>query len=521
MTLKFYFMKKKKSKTAPIKILSMPAQLFLTTVAALLCTAAFPNIDLWPLAWISLVPFLFVLSTASRGRSFLLGCLFGSLHMISLAYWVFNALYFYTAVGFLVSLLFLLLVIGVFLGLYYGLFALISVKLMQSVLPFYLKALLTASAWVLSEYLRAHLFSGVPWDLFGHSQYRWLSLIQISDTTGVYGISFLLVFANCSIYLALDSLRNVREAALRIIPPIILLISVLLYGAFRLNRIETGNRLPQSKTAIVQLSILQDDRWKNESQDKQLARYLERTKDAFIQGAQLIIWPENATQTYFQELMPEDLLAVLAQNNGMLLIGAPRYISNPAGYAFFNSAFLLNGSGIAQVHDKIHLLPFGEYFPLGFIDVLRLEYAGPRQYSEGETFTIFNTIAGKLGTLICFEIAFPELVRGFVQNGAEVLVNISNDAWFGKTSAHYQHFSMAVFRAVEFRRPVLRSANTGISGCINPAGRIVNRIEPFQEGIILCNPAGGKGETFYCRYGDVFAWMCMTMLALSFFYRKR
>jgi apolipoprotein N-acyltransferase len=513
-------MKKTKSKTAPVKTLSMPAQLSLTAVSALLCTAAFPDIDLWPLAWISLVPFLFVLSTASRGRSFLLGCLFGSLHMISLAYWIFNALYIYTAVGFLVSLLFLLLVIGVFLGLYYGLFALMAARLMQSVFPFYVKAPLIAAAWVCIEYLRAHLFSGVPWDLFGHSQYRWLSLIQIADTTGVYGISFLLAFANCSIYLALASLRNARAAALRITPPIILLTIAILYGVFRLNRIDTVSALQQEKIAIVQLSILQDERWKNESQDQQLAQYLEKTKDAFSQGAKLILWPENATQTYFQELLPKELLAVLAKNDGALVVGAPRYINALGGYTFYNSAFLLNGAGIANVHDKMHLLPFGEYFPLGFIDILKLEYAGPRQYSEGGTFTIFNTSAGKLGMLICFEITFPELARGFVQKGADILVNISNDAWFGKTSAHYQHFSMAVFRAVEFRRPVLRSANTGISGCIDPAGRIVDRIEPFKEGILLCKPGTEQGETFYCRFGDVFAWICMAMLALSFFYRK-
>ena len=514
-------MKKKKTKAAPITTLALPVQLALSTVSALLCTAAFPNIDLWPLAWLGLVPLLYVLASIPLKRSFLLGAVFGFFYMIGLAYWVFNALYFYTSVGFLVSLLFVVLVIGLGMGLYYGLFGLLAAKFLQSGLPFYFKALLTASAWVGVEYLRAHLFTGVPWDLFGHSQYSWLSLIQIADITGVYGISFLLVFVNCSIYLAGTTYPDVRAAVSRIIAPIIILSCVLLYGAFRLHQLETVSSPQQKKIAIVQLSILQDDRWKAESQDAQLARYLERTKDAIRQGAQLIIWPENATQTYFQESLPAELIALLEKNNGMLVAGAPRYIGTSLDYTFFNSAFLLNGSGIEQIYDKIHLLPFGEYFPLGFIDVLRLEYAGPRQYTEGAKFTIFKTPAGNLGPLICFEITFPELVRGFVQNGAEVLVNISNDAWFGKTSAHYQHFSMAVFRAVEFRRPVLRSANTGISGFIDPAGRIVHRIEPFQEGLLLCDPGIEKGMTFYCRYGDVFSWICLAMVGLVFIFKKR
>ena len=515
--------KNKTKKTAPpIQKLPYYRVILLTALSALLSTAAFPNIDIWALAWISLVPLFYVLATARPGSSFLAGVLFGFLHIIGLAYWIFNALYFYTGVGFLVSILFLVLVAGFFLGLYYGLFALAAAQILQSRGPWFLKTVYVASAWVCTEYLRAHLFSGMPWDLFGYCQYRWLGLIQIADITGVYGISFILVFANCCIYQACAVWPDIRKIFRMVLPAIGLVAAVLLYGFFRLSLYTAQPALQEEhKTGIIQCSILQDERWQGDTQDMQVARYLAHSDEAFRQGAKLIVWPEAALQTYLQEQIPDSIVQMLAQHNGALLIGGPRYIGQPGDYTFYNSAFLLSKNGIVQFYDKIHLLPFGEYFPLGFIDVLRNSYAGPRQYSEGSQYRVITTPEGKLATLLCFEIIFPELVRGFVRNGAEILVNISNDAWFGRTSAHYQHFSMAVFRAIEFRRPVLRSANTGISGYIDAAGHIVSKIDPFQEGVIICSPALGHGESFYCRYGDLFAYVCMGCFLFFLFFKRQ
>ena len=154
------------------------------------------------------------------------------------------------------------------------------------------------------------------------------------------------------------------------------------------------------------------------------------------------------------------------------------------------------------------MLPFGEFFPLGFIDVLKLRYAAPRQYTAGTTYTLFDTAAGPCGALVCFEVIYPRYARGFVNQGADVLVNISNDSWFGPTSAHYQHFAMAVFRSVECRRPLARAANTGISGFIDASGRVLSQLPTFTEGINLYRLPAEKQTTFYCRYGDVFAWLC-------------
>ena len=517
-------MKKNKSKKTAPPVHRLPHQriILLTALSAFLCTAAFPHIDLFAFAWIGLAPLFYVLATARPRSSFLTGTLFGSMHTIGLAYWIFNALYFYTNAGLLGSILFLVLVIGLFFSVYYGLFALAAARILQSCCPWYLKAIYCASAWVCAEYLRGHLLSGMPWELFGYSQYRWLGLIQIADITGVYGISFILVFANCSIYQACAVWPDIRKSFRMLMPTIGLVAIVLLYGFFSLSRYTAKPvATDEYTTGIIQCSIFQDERWKNETQEMQATRYMAHSAEAFRQGAKLILWPEAALQTYLQEQIPDSIVQLLTKNNGALLIGGPRYTGQSGDYTFYNSAFLLTKNGIKQFHDKIHLLPFGEYFPLGFIDVLRNSYAGPRRYTEGSTYTVLASPAGKLGALLCFEIIFPELVRGFVRNGAEILVTISNDAWFGRTSAHYQHFSMAVFRAVEFRRPVLRSANTGISGYIDAAGRIVSKIDPFQEGVIICSPALGHGESFYCRYGDLFAYVCMGCFLFFLFFKRQ
>jgi apolipoprotein N-acyltransferase len=435
---------------------------------------------------------------------------------------VFNALYVHAHAGFIVSALFLVLIIGVFFGLYYGFFGVAAARIMQTQYAWHIKALGVASAWVCVEYMRAHLFSGMPWALFGYSQYPWLHLIQIADITGVYGISFILVAANCCMFQACAVFPDIRKSIRLLLPAIGLAAVVLLYGSFCLFRYPAQPAVNEGhKIGIIQCSILQGDRWRNETQDMQVARYLSRTDDAFRQGAGLILWPEAALQTYLQEHIPAALLSLLAQHNGKLLMGGPRYTGQDANYTFYNSAFLLNKNGIAQVHDKLHLLPFGEFFPLGFIDILRNRYAGPRHYTAGLQYTILRTEEGKLGTLLCFEILFPDLVRGFVKQGADILVNISNDAWFGRTSAHYQHFSMAVFRAIEFRRPVVRAANTGISGSIDAAGRIVAKLDPFQEGVIVCSPVTVQGETFYCRYGDIFLFLCACICVFVLFFKQK
>jgi len=319
---------------------------------------------------------------------------------------------------------------------------------------------------------------------------------------------------------ACRSLPDIRTFLKRVSLPLVLIGIVLVCGSIRLSQFSSPSdeTFSGSETiAVIQGSTLQDEKWRKENWDRQVSTHLRLTEKALQKGARLIIWPETTITFYLQEKIPEQILDLMGRHDASLLTGAPRYVGKTGSYTFYNSAFHLTGNGIVKIHDKLHLLPFGEFFPLGFIDVLRLQYAAPRQYSPGEEYTIFSTPAGRFGALICFELIYPELFRGFVKKGADFLVNISNDAWFGRNSAHYQHFSMGVFTAVECRRPVVRAANTGISGFIDATGKIVESLAPFEEGVLLYRVNIINTETFYCRYGDLFAKLCFLGLFFVFF----
>ena len=220
---------------------------------------------------------------------------------------------------------------------------------------------------------------------------------------------------------------------------------------------------------------------------------------------------------YLEQQIPDSITQLFEQHNATLVTGGPRYTGSPGNYTFHNSAYQINNGNILNIYNKIHLLPFGEYFPLGFVDVLKLRYSAPRQYSAGSESVVFNDPAGQFGALICFEVLFPELTRKLVKQGSDFIINLSNDAWFGRTSEHSQHFSMAVFRAIECRRPLVRSSNTGISGFIDMTGKIISRIEPFEQGYRIYHPAFSNEMTLYCQYGDLFAKLCILILIITCF----
>lgn len=517
----------KKKKPAPAAApddFTLKAKALLCVCSSLLCTACFPPADLWPLAWVALIPFLFALSKAGPRQSFYLGWLFGFFHMTSLAYWVFYAFYFNSNAGLLVSLFFLIVVVGGLIGLYYALFFFCACRVMRASLPLFLKPFAIACLWVAAEYCRGHFFSGIPWELLGYSQYTWLPIIQIADITGVYGISFLIVLTNCCLFFALKNLPNIKAFLADSSLACILIASAFFYGSSRLaefSSLEKKAAAGQATVAVIQGSILQNEKWLEENYEKQLQLHLRLSEEALKQGARVLVWPETTIQSYLQERFPESLLALLEKYNASCIIGSPRYEGYAGTYTFYNSAFLVSRQGIVAFHDKMHLLPFGEYFPLGFFDFLRLRYSGPRQYTAGKELNLLTTPAGRAGALLCFEIIFPELVRGFIKQGADLIITISNDAWFGRTTAHYQHFSMAALRAVEFRRPVIRAANTGISGFIDASGAIVSCLAPFTEGYLLFTPAITRAETFYGRHGDLFAGLCFLCLILVFFPQRK
>ncbi len=507
---------KKKAVSAPLpENGSLSKQILLVCLAALLHVLAYPRAGIWILAWIQAIPFWYAISRAGTKRAFGLGWLYGALFSIGVSYWVFHALNEYSNAGFGVSLLFLLVVNGAFIGIFFALYGAAANRVLRRCPTPFIRAVGLAALWVVMEYCRANLLGGIPWCLLGHSQYEVVRLIQVADIAGVYGLSFLIIFTSYTLYNACCVLPDKRLCLRRLLPALAVVLAVLGYGSIRLW--QYGPHQPDltaespAPVAVIQGSTPQDAKWKKENTDKIISRHLAMTAEALAQGAKLVIWPETTIPFYLQDKIPEELLRLLRAHNAGLITGGPRYSGSKGNYKFYNSAFYLDGNGLQAHHDKIHLLPFGEFFPLGFIDLLNLRYAAPRQYTAGTRPTLFDTAAGAGGTLICYEIIFPRLARKFVNQGADFLVNISNDSWFGPTSAHYQHFAMAVFRCVECRRPLARAANTGISGFIDASGRIISRLPTFTEEISLYRLPLEDRTTFYSLYGDVLALLCFPL----------
>jgi apolipoprotein N-acyltransferase len=253
------------------------------------------------------------------------------------------------------------------------------------------------------------------------------------------------------------------------------------------------------------------------------------TLEAALEDPDLIVWPETATPFNFSnDLINKKKLLQLGQDsNSFIFFGSTSYIRKGNQVIPFNSAFLVSPEKkVLDQYDKMHLVPFGEYVPLKkllfFVDKM---VTGIGNFGSGTEYTVFSMPEGKFSALICFEVIFPELVRHFANAGAEFLVNITNDAWFGKSAASYQHISMVVFRAVENRRPVIRAANTGISGIIDSKGEIIAQTDIFVRDKIIGNIFPEKSpKTFYTLYGDVFAisvLLCTVVYGGLSFYRNK
>ncbi len=448
--------------------------------------------------------------------AFYLGLITGLVYFLGTLYWVVNSITVYGKVPIAIGSIILLL-LCLYLALYIGVFSLFfSILIKRSKLP----ALFFAPViWVTLEYARSYALTGFPWSSLGYSQYRFLELIQIADITGVYGISFLVVAFNGAIFDISFYKKRRREMPLfpsspTIIGSILLALIIaitLFYGMWQLNRDEGGRRI---RVSVVQGNIDQAKKWDIKFQRQVIDAFERLTGEVAKDSPELIVWPETSVPFIFGLDMEhsEEIVKFEKGLNTYLLFGSTMVKDIKDGkYLMTNSAILLDPDGkVDSFYDKIHLVPYGEYVPLKkifpFIDKLVTSIG---DFIPGNRYTVFELPDARFGTVICYEIIFPGLVRKFVDRGADFIVTITNDAWFGRTSAPYQHFSMAVFRAVENRVPVVRAANTGISGFIDDKGRIIWRSGIFKEAAMTKSIAIGHKKSFYTRYGDLFSFACI------------
>ena len=366
--------------------------------------------------------------------------------------------------------------------------------------------LTAAAAWTGLEVVRTHAFGGAPWDLLAHALYGQPRWIQIADLGGAFAVSFVVMAINTAV--AEVTVRPWRAALQAGATAGILALLTLAYGAARLADVRDEGP-PTLRLALVQGNV--DNAWRVDAAraDDAFRVFADLTRGVMGERPRLVVWPENAV-SFLLEPNPRfgrAVASVLARGDAWLLLGGPRFAQTGDGSArFHNSAHLLASSGEQrQVYDKRHLVPFAEYAPLPSVPWLGWRFDAPGDYTPGESATVFEEPV-PFGVLICFEVIYPELARDLVRSGAELLLNISNDAWFGNSAGLEQHFAMSVFRAVETRRALARAANTGVTGLIGPSGVVLARFPTGVPGAWVVTAPVRDDTSVYVRAGDTFAW---------------
>jgi len=469
--------------------------------AAALYTLACPPHEWSLLAW--LVPGLLLVAVGGLTtlRALACGALFGVAIGCGITGWAYHAALEYFAFNRALTAGFVVAVWLVYSGVPHALLCAAYAGLAERV-PGWARGPLGAWLWVVSEWLRSTLGTGMPWELLGHTQFRHLAVIQIADLGGVYAVSFVMALASVS---CAELLGQGRAAA----RPRPWCVGLALPAAVLLA---TG---PAVRTvAVVQGNIPNEFRWKRAFSERMLATYARLSGAARRERPDVIVWPENAANFYLnrEPMLLAELAPVAALAREGLLVGGPRLTD---GGEARNAAYLIGPSGtIIGTYDKQHLVPLAEYDPRRGPGAAR---AAEPVYTAGAEGQLLETGATRIGAVICYEVLFPRLVRELVRKGAEVLVNVSNDSWLdgGDGAAPRQHFSMAVFRAIETRRFLVRAAATGVSGFVAPSGETYASLAPDTAGTSVARVGIRQGETVYVRWGERWIAPAGVLLALA------
>ena len=471
----------------------------------------FPRFNFEALAWFAFIPLFKAVESKTPQFAALLGFVMGMVFYTCGLNWINNTLINYGNLPQVVSYMVLGL-LAAYLSFYTALFCYLIRRVCKENQG--LLFLFAPVLWTALEYIRStHSEYGFSWLGLGYSQFQTLPVIQMAEITGVYGVSWLIMLVNIGLFLAWKSWKQDSNMGVRYLSVTMLVLALWVgLGSLALNR---AVKAPSLSVALIQGNIEQAMKWNPVYQKLVLTKYRDLTLQAAQSKPQLIVWPETAVPFYYnQHQAGTEFVNDLARKiKTPILFGSP-YKKNNTHY---NSAYLVTETGDAQNrYDKIHLVPFGEFVPfrkiLFFVEKM---VAMIGDFGRGEVATVFNVAGHKAGVSICYEMIFPDLMRQAVKNGANFLVNITNDAWFGKSAASYQHMSMGALRAVENRTPIVRAANTGISGTITANGALKDETKLFVEAaqITKISPRQG-GLTFYSAYGDVFSWLCLLATGL-------
>jgi len=489
-------------------------------VSGILLALSFPRYGTPLLAWIALTPLIVTLfeihhgwPAFRRGRALLLGFVAGLGYFGGTVYWTGAVVTQFGGLSWPVGVVVALLLVA-YLSLFPALFTLclgwLGAKYGRRAI------LLAPAVWVTTELGRTYFWSGFPWLLLGYSQTTVLPIAQFASVVGVFGMSGLVALVGSA--LAYFVVSRSLGSFITIGVTAAVLVVITIWGG---QRLETSELLSQGRAVrvgLVQGNIPQDEKWDPSRAPVILNAHLALTREAAANGAQLVIWPESSTPyPFLDDKGAGDVIRAVVREAGIeLLLGSDQV--NHQTQEYYNAAFLLRKDGsVAGVYQKMHLVPFGEFVPLQQL----LFFVGPLvertgSFTPGPEMVMLPTSHGPVSTAICYEIVFPRLVGESVSRGSQLLTTITNDAWYGHSSAPYQHFLQASMRAIEQGRYLARAANTGITGFVDPYGRVLQSTEIFERAVLVGEVRLLEGRTIYGRIGDLFAYIsaALTLVAL-------
>ena len=483
--------------------------MLLTVSASILSALAFHPIGLHFLAWFSFIPFLYAIEDLRPSAVFKSGIFFGFFFALFSVFWIW---FVETPGGIKILMTFGLLVMFLYFGLYYGIASLFARYTGWYTLPFILSGM---------EFIRGIGEIGFPWLSFGYSQARYPLVIQQSSVYGIYGLSAWLYIVNLLLYRSIKY-RKIKEI-------VILVITIVLpvgYGALRLS---SGAPTEYVSIGVIQPNIdpnLKFTRGMREETFRRLIEFSTRCADQYVQKndsrLDLIVWPDTAipvnlrTPGRYQNRVIE-----LAETLHVPILSGSPLLDNEERSVYNGAVLIVPDHGLAQEYRKLHLVPFGEHIPYEqYFDFLGQIDVSGGHYSPGTDYTLFRLNSYKFSCLICFESIFPDISRTYVAKGADFLLNITNDGWFGKISGSQQHNDMAIIRTVENNRSMARSANTGISMLVDNKGRVITEsgvfVEAYLSGIIPIS----RSSTIYNRLGDFIPIISVILIPIMFIVKK-
>ena len=506
-------------------------ELLLALLSGALLALSFPKFGHPAIAWIAVAPLLVAVCHRPLPwrRGFLLGLVTGIVYFAGTLYWLVETMTTFGGLGTPMATVAAALLI-VYLALFPAGFAAIQARLVAT----YGRGWIFAAPpiWMASEMGRTYVLDGFPWELVGYSQATTLPIAQIASVIGVYGLSGLVVLVSAAAaYAAIDrSPRRWRVAA----AVALTVIATATWGTFRIARGELRTSGTPIRVAVLQGNILQDQKWDPALRDRIMGRYIEMTREAIGRNAQFILWPESATPLpYEEDVARGELIRRLAREGKVtILVGSDQIepvkavaSATPPPPRIYNAAYLVQPDGsTAAIYRKIHLVPFGEYVPFSRL----LFFVGPlveavSAFSPGTEAVLLPVAGHQASTAICYEVIYSNLMRSFVVRGSELLTTITNDAWYGWSSAAYQHWEQASLRSIEQGRYLARAANTGISGFVDPYGRVLQKSEMFQSAVMAEDLRFITERTIYSRIGDVAGWLgvAFTLAAVVATRRRR